>query len=124
MSWYDDEPTPTKSMEVTTEGFAAPPGFIQLKETQVDNPENVRKYQKAVVMQEAKPYLEEELDKMIKSCQTEVYNRIRKHTLTPEDALSYWMEMYSYARLNTRINDAAAPAADVTETRRITNGEA
>lgn len=125
--YWEDDPTPTKTMEVNTEGFVAPPGFIRLKETDMKgpmNPENVRKYQKAVALQEAQPYFLEEIDKMINTCQLAVYTKIRKGELTPEDAMAYWMEMYSYARLNTRIKEAVAPANDVTETRRMTSGEA
>lgn len=53
-----------------------------------------------------------ELDYMVsgleKSTKAKVYEAIRAGQLTPEQAVTYWMEMYAYSRLGTRINEMSA----------------
>lgn len=61
------------------------------------------------------PEINQEIDKMIKSLTVTVYQLIRHGELTPDKAMAYWLEMYSYDRLRTRLDKAALPAQQITE---------
>lgn len=69
------------------------------------------------------PEIADEVDKMIKSTQNKVFMKINKGELTPDQALSYWMEVYSYVRLLQRFETNVAVADQITNTRRMTDGQ-
>jgi hypothetical protein len=60
------------------------------------------------------PEIEHEIDGMSRSTMLSVFADIRNGTLTPDKAMSYWMEMYSYSRLIKRFETKAALATKVT----------
>lgn len=64
------------------------------------------------------PEVNRELDGMTRSTMTKAFKAIRAGTLTPQEAMSYWMELFSYDRLSARLNEQAAVARTVTETHR------
>ena len=70
------------------------------------------------------PEITAEIEGMRSTVMVKAFNKISNGVLTPDEALSYWMELYSYSRLQKRFETKAAIADRVTETRRMTNGEA
>lgn len=68
------------------------------------------------------PEISHEIDGMSKTTMQSVFADIRNGTLTPDKAMSYWMEMYSYSRLMKRFETKAALAAPITTTRSVTHG--
>lgn len=56
------------------------------------------------------PEIETELDKMRHVLTNKVYGAIRGGTLTPERAMAYWLEMFSYDQLERRLKGQAAEA--------------
>lgn len=68
------------------------------------------------------PEISEEIASMIATTKNNVYAKIRSGTLTPQEALTAWMEMFSYDRLLKRFETKAALAGQVTETRSVTYG--
>lgn len=117
--WYDEQPE-RLTMEVNTEGFVVAPGFYPLKETKMNTltPDEMAQLRIAADLDSVMPTLDEEIGSMRKSTETKVYLAIAKGELTPDEAMAYWMEMYAYKRLETRIHDKASQAASVTETTR------
>lgn len=81
-------------------------------------PEQIEQFRIAADLQSVLPSITTEIDAMAKSVMNRVYMAISKGELTPEEAMSYWMEMYSYHRLAGRLNTRADMANQVTETRR------
>lgn len=73
---------------------------------------------RAALLGESLPEVAVEIDAMMRSTMLGVYKLIRAGSLTPDQALSYWMEMFSYDRLRKRLTDKAASAKAVTETNR------
>ena len=73
---------------------------------------------RAAMLSDAMPEVGEVIDAMLRTTMATAYKLIRAGTLTPEQALSYWMEMFSYDRLRKRLTDKAAAAKAVTETNR------
>jgi hypothetical protein len=70
------------------------------------------------------PEIEEAITRMQEQTMGRVFGHIRGATLTPEMALSYWMEMHSYTRLLKGFQTSAALADGVIETtRRQFDGE-
>lgn len=64
--------------------------------------------EQAEVVQSVKPELGEMIAKMEATTKNKVFSLIANNILTPEIALSAWMEMYSYKRLSSRIDEMAA----------------
>lgn len=60
------------------------------------------------------PEINQEIDGMTRTTMQQAFGEIRMSTLTPEKAMSYLMELYSYHRLNKRFETKAALAATVT----------
>ena len=54
-----------------------------------------------VVLEGFMPYLEMEVEKMVKGLENKTFSAINAGTLTPEVALSAWMERYALKRLLT-----------------------
>lgn len=81
-------------------------------------PDEIAELRVAADLDNVMPTLDNEITKMRHSTEAKVYQAIAKGDLTPEDALAYWMEMYAYRRLDTRIKDRAAAARSITETTR------
>lgn len=61
------------------------------------------------------PELQAELDGMSKTVMQQMFAAIRRKTLTADEALNAWMELYSYNRLLTRMSQRANIANSVTE---------
>jgi hypothetical protein len=78
-------------------------------------PAQLAELRQAAKLSSSLPEINVEIDKMIKTLTTSVYQAIRKGELTPTEALAYWMEMYSYERLRTRLEKAALPAQQITK---------
>lgn len=73
---------------------------------------------RAALLNESLPEVAVEIDAMMRTTMLGVYKRIRDGALTPDQALSYWMEMFSYDRLRKRLTDKASSAKAATETNR------
>ncbi len=73
---------------------------------------------RAALLGESLPEVAVEIDTMMRTTMGHVYKLIRDGGLTPDKAMSYWMEMFSYDRLRKRLTDKAASAKAVTETNR------
>lgn len=115
-----------QSITVHTEGFSQQPGFVPRKETTMNRnnptPEELANLRAAADLQNVMPTLDTEISGMMNSTMQAVFGKIRKGELTDEEALSYWMEMYAYSRLNTRLKDRASLANAITETKEMTHG--
>lgn len=114
--FWEDQP---RSMEVNTAGFVQPAGFVWMKETAVDrmNPQEIERLRKAANIASVLPDLSPEIEKMQESTMSQVFGKLSKGELTPEEALSYWYEMYSYHRLSNRLRVVASTAEQVTDRR-------
>lgn len=77
-----------------------------------------RDLRRAAMLEDALPEVGQEIDGMMRTTMAHVYKLIRDGGLTPDKAMSYWMEMYGYDRLRKRLTDKAAAAKAVTETNR------
>lgn len=125
-SWIEDEHELSdsfRSMGVSApDRFDQPAGFVTLKETKLTKqeltPEDVEQLRLSAELQSVLPTITGEIDAMSKSVMNRVYIAISKGELTPEEAMSYWMEMYSYHRLTGRLNGRAKLADQVTTTTR------
>lgn len=71
-------------------------------------PQQLADLQAAQAISEVLPQLEDEIDKMSQSKMADVFRQINENILTPELAMSYWLEMYAYHRLNKRLVTKAA----------------
>jgi hypothetical protein len=124
--WIEDDYEMSDSFRsmgiVAPDRFDQPAGFVRLKETNVTNkqmtPEEVENLRIAADLQSVLPSITTEIDAMTRSVMNRVYIAIGKGELTPEEAMSYWMEMYSYHRLAGRLNTRAEMANQVVTTRR------
>jgi hypothetical protein len=76
----------------------------------------------AASIQHVLPEILSEIEAMEQSTRTQVFGKLRAGTLTPQEALAYWMEVFSYQRLRTKMTSKAELANKITETRSITNG--
>lgn len=83
----------------------------------------IHKLRAAAKLASSMPEIADEVDKMIKSTQNKVFMKINKGELTPDQALSYWMEVFSYVRLLQRFETNVAVADQITNTRRMTDGQ-
>lgn len=61
------------------------------------------------------PEIENEIGAMRRTVMTRAYADIRAATLTPDKAMAYWFEMFSYERLENRLRDSAAGAENLVE---------
>lgn len=117
--YWGSDADPGHTISVIEDGLQQPAGFVHLKETKVNpSPKELADLRSATAVAEVLPELTNQIESMKHTVETNVYAAIRKGALTPEAALSYWMEMYAYNRLGVRMNDMAAPAAQVTTTTR------
>ena len=80
------------------------------------SPDELARLRVAADLDSVMPTLNDEIAQMRNSTEVKVYRAIAEGELTPEEALSYWMEMYAYRRLETRIKEKASQASQVTET--------
>lgn len=78
-----------------------------------------RSVRRAAFLQDALPEVDYEIEGMVKTTKSKAFKAIREGSLTPEQALSYWMELFSYDRLQNRLKQKAN-AAQSTETNRRT----
>lgn len=78
-------------------------------------PQEVLDMRAKALLASSMPELGREFEGMRRSTMTKVFQLIRQGQLTPDQAMSYWMEMYSYDRLESRLRSQAAGAAAVTE---------
>ena len=117
--WDDEYAGNDPTMEVYSAGFQQPAGFVWPKEMPMDrmNPQNVELLRKAANIASAMDDIMPEIDKMMETTMSQVFMKIGKAELTPEDALSYWYEMYSYHRLANRLRSQAKMAEQVTDRR-------
>lgn len=76
-------------------------------------PAQIEALREAAGLASVMPTIETSIDGMERSVRTLVFQAIAKGELTPEKAMSYWVEMYSYHRLRTRLNTTAAQASTV-----------
>jgi len=88
-----------------------------LRTTTIKNPTpaQVESLREAAYLSTVMPSIDAEIDGMEKTVHVAVYEHIRKGTLTPEAAMNYWMELYSYHRLRHRLTDKAATANTIIE---------
>lgn len=86
-----------------------------MDETTIERAEKIRD---AAFLQSIMPTVTEEIDQMTKTVMFGVFQKISKGILTPQEAMSYWMEVYSYHRLNKRLDSRASFANTAIETRR------
>ena len=63
---------------------------------------------KADAVRMVQPELNEMVSKMEETTKAKVFSLIANQQITPDMALAAWMEMYSYRRLGTRINEMAS----------------
>ena len=69
------------------------------------------------------PEIEAEIARMQNHTLATVYRLIRSGSLTPDAALSYWMEMHSYDKLLRGFEKKVSVAEQITETRRLSDGQ-
>lgn len=119
--WYDggngDE---FATIEVISEGFQQPAGFITLKETAMEqkmSEQEIMRLRSAAKLASSLPEISTEIQHMDATVLGSAFKQIRDRTLTADQALSYLMELYSNHRLLKRMEQTAAEAANVTETR-------
>lgn len=74
-------------------------------------PAQVQALREAAGLASVMPTIEGQIEAMERSTRHTVFQLIGKGELTPEKAMSYWTEMYSYHRLRTRLNTQAATAS-------------
>lgn len=73
-------------------------------------PEEIFELRESAALQEVLPTVQKQIDNMKRSAEMRVFKDIREGSLTPDAALSYWMEMYSYSRLSIRLSEQADKA--------------
>lgn len=83
----------------------------------------IRKLRTAAKLASSMPEIADEVAGMVKATQNKVFMKINKGELTPDQALSYWMEVYSYVRLLQRFETNVAVADQITNTRRMSDGQ-
>lgn len=75
----------------------------------------IEEMRRAAKLASSMPEIEHEINGMQNTTMTQAFAAIRDGTLTPDKAMSYWMELYSYHRLTKRFETKAALAASVTK---------
>lgn len=76
-----------------------------------------RSVRRAAFLQDALPEVDYEIEGMVKTTKAKAFKAIREGSLTPEQALSYWMELFSYDRLQSRLKTRATAAQSETNRR-------
>lgn len=78
------------------------------------NPSDLLAIKAGAEIMEAMPYVQTEIEGMIKTVQTRAYTAIRKGTMTPDVAIDLWMEANAYdqllKKLTTRVTVAHSMA--------------
>ena len=67
-------------------------------------PIHVKQVRDIAVIEGFRPYLNTEVDKLLKTLDNKVSSEIERGELTPEKALSYCMERNSYRKLQQRFD--------------------
>lgn len=67
-------------------------------------PEQAKKVKDIAIIEGFKPYLDTEVDNLLRALDNKVYMEIEQGSLTAEKALSYWMERNSYRKLQQKFD--------------------
>lgn len=76
--------------------------------------QQIEELRRAAKLASSMPEIEHEIAGMQATTMSSAFADIRNGTLTPEKAMAYLMELYSYNRLTKRFETKAALAASVT----------
>lgn len=120
MTYWTEDGDSFRSMNVIEDAdFQQPVGFVYLKETTMQHELTPKDMLDAATARELAPVkgiIDDQLARMEATTKASVYKAIREGVLTPADALAYWMEMYAYQRLNTRLTQASVITTQGTST--------